>query len=156
MERSIRLMRNTVLFIAFCAGMLPAAGLADYDSRSVVLVTGKDCPLETVSTLDIRKAYLGIRVTLDGSSVDAHRLLGDEQLNRIFYQYIVAMSQKSYDRRLLSMMLKFGTPAPEGYASAEQLAQAIRQQQCDIGYLWKRDVSRYSNLKTVKVLWQGE
>jgi len=124
--------------------------------RSVVLATGKDCPVKELSSLDIRKAYLGIAVNVDGHRLTPIQFVGDDLLSRIFYQSIVNMSRKSYERRALSLALKYGTPRPLQVESAADAAEIIEDHACGIVYLWKEDADRLATLRTVRTLWQGE
>ena len=122
--------------------------------RAVVLVTDKDSPIDELTTLDIRKAYLGIAVTIDGRIVRALRMRNDEQLNQIFMQSVIAMSLRSYERRLLSLALKYGRPRPTEVGSPEELSKMIVENSPSIGYMWKSDADSDPRVKTIKVLWQ--
>jgi hypothetical protein len=124
--------------------------------RAVVLVTSESCPVAEVSSLDVRKAYLGISVRIDGHWLAPIRLVGDELLESIFYQSIVNMSRKSYERRAISLTLKYGTPRAEKVDSVASAAEAVGRHQCGIVYLWKEDADRLDSIKTVRLLWRGE
>jgi len=122
--------------------------------RAVVLVTDKDSPIDEFTTLDIRKAYLGIAVTIDGGSVRALRMRNDERLNQIFMQSVIAMSLRSYERRLLSLALKYGRPKPTEVGSPQELSIMMVENSPCIGYMWKKDAESDSRVKIIKVLWQ--
>lgn len=124
--------------------------------RAVVLVTGASCPVEELTSLDVRKAYLGISVSIDGHRMIPMQLVGDELLSSIFYQSIVNMSRKSYERRALSLTLKYGTPRAEKFDSVAEVAGAVRARHCGIVYLWQEDADRLDGIKTVRLLWRGE
>lgn len=124
--------------------------------HAVMLVTNKACPMDSISMLDVRKAYFAISVSYAGHPVRGIRLRGDELLNDIFHQYLVAMSEKSYQRRLLSMALKYGSPRPPVYSSVEAAVDALRNIPCGITYLWAEDASRYTDLKSVGLLWRRD
>ena len=64
-------------------------------AETVVLVTGENCPVDVISTLDVRKAYLGVTVKADGRRLRPLLMRGDEKLEGIFYQSVVAMSKSS-------------------------------------------------------------
>lgn len=145
-------LRHIVLLTAAIV-LLPCDARAE---RTVVLVTGNSCPVREVSSLDVRKAYLGVTVSVDGRRLRPIRLVGDEMLNSIFYQSVVNMSRRSYERRALSLALKYGTPRLETVESADDAAQAVRDRECGVVYMWKDDVDRLSGIKTVRLLWQGE
>lgn len=120
----------------------------------VVLVTGSDSPLSDISSLDIRKAYLGIAVSVGDNTLRPLRRAEDERLNLIFLQSVIAMSRKSYERRLLSMMLKFGTPRPVEVDSHEELVERLTRNRYGIAYMWKADADADARIKIIRVLWQ--
>jgi len=123
--------------------------------NAVVLVVGTDSPIEQMSTLDIRKVYLGIAVTVDGGNLRALHVQADDRLNQIFLQSVIAMSRKTYERRLLSSALQYGRPRPKEVADAKELVEAITDNHFSVGYMWKKDAESDSRVKIIKVLWQG-
>jgi hypothetical protein len=122
--------------------------------RTVVLVVSSDSPIVELSVLDIRKAYLGLPVTLGDGRVRAIRMNGDEQLTQIFFQSIIAMSSKSYRRRLLSLTLKFGTPRPMAVNGQIALLNTIALLPYGITYMWMSDAEADTRVRIIKVLWQ--
>lgn len=124
--------------------------------RTMVLVTNEACPLTEMSTLSMRKAYLGIAVTIGGYPIRAYRLNNDPLLSNAFYQYVVAMSEKTYERRLLSMLLKFGTPRPIEFEQVENLTGALQKSNCAIGYMWLTGAAEQTDIKVLKLLWKGD
>ena len=136
---------------ACVACLLTGAGAS---SETVVLVTGKACSLSNISTLDLRKAYLGVTVTLDGQQLRPILMRGDEKLEQIFYQSVVAMSKKSYERRRLSLTLKYGTPRPAEVNDLAALSEALRSEPCAITFLWGHDAASLHDVKQIKLLWQ--
>ena len=121
---------------------------------AVVLVTHKDSPIQDISSLDVRKAYLAMSVTVDGNSVRAIRRRDDERLDQIFLQYVIAMSQRSYERRLLSLVLKFGTPRPKEVDDSDELFESLVSIPSSIAYMWKSDAEADSRVRIIGVLWQ--
>lgn len=145
--------RLVLLTLVALTCMLAGSARAE---RSVVLVTHEGCAMETISMLDIRKAYFGIAVSYQGHLVRAFRLDSDVDLSRVFFQTVVAMSEKSYERRLLSMLLKYGTPRPPEFEDVAALVAALRRSDCGIAYLWLDDVTSEKSLKSIRLLWQGD
>lgn len=121
---------------------------------SVVLVTAETCPLDSISTLDLRKAYLGVTVTVDGHRVRPILMRGDEKLEQIFYQSVVAMSKKSYERRRLSLALKYGTPRLAEFDEVATVSEVLRNDGCTITFIWGHDAEALQGIKTIKLLWQ--
>ncbi|MDH3756901.1 MAG: hypothetical protein OEV10_12765 [Gammaproteobacteria bacterium] len=122
---------------------------------TVVLVTGAACPLTDINALDLRKAYLGVVVKVQGQQIRPVLMRGDERLEQVFYQSVVAMSKKSYERRRLSLTLKYGTPRLAEFDDVVAVSEALRSMECGVTYLWKRDAKVLAGVKTVRLLWQG-
>ena len=145
-----------IVLLTLCAiTCLPTSVLAS-DKRTVVLVTGTECPMQQLSALEIRKVYMAITISYQGMPIRGFRLNNDEQLDSVFYQYVVAMTKKSYERRLLSLILKHGTPEPKKLDTPEEVAQALRKQRCSIAYMWKSQADKFNELRSLKLIWQGE
>ena len=144
---------RSIVLLAAALLLLPDDARAE---RTVVLVTGKECPVTELSSLDVRKAYLGVAVRVDGYRLTPIQFVGDDLLSQVFYQSIVSMSRKSYERRALSLAIKYGTPRPLKAESSADVAEAIEEYQCGIVYLWKEDADQLATVRTVRTLWQGE
>ena len=142
-----------IVLLAVWMSMLASPALAE---RAVVLVTTEACAIESISLLDVRKAYFGIAVSYQGRIVRAFRLNNDDDLNRIFLQTVAAMSERSYEGRLRSMLLKYGTPRPQEFEEIEALAVALRRSQCGIAYMWRENAATETGLRTIRLLWQGD
>ena len=140
--------------ITALAALVLCAGLAMGAERSVVLVTSVKCQMEDISMLDIRKAYLGVDVSYKGNVLQAFRHDADEQLQAVFLQNVVAMSERTYERRLLRLLLKSGRPRPPQINSDSELEETLNAVPCGISYMWKQDADGYATLKVLKVLWQ--
>jgi hypothetical protein len=128
---------------------------AQASAEDVVLVTSKDSPIESLSSLDIRKIYFGISVTIEGETIHGLRTRDDERLNQIFLQSVIAMSQRSYERRLLSLTLKFGTPRPVLVDDREESLRWLAENPMTVTYMWKNNAKSEPGVKIIKVLWQG-
>lgn len=124
--------------------------------RKVVLVAGATSPLHDLDSLELRKIYLGFPVKRDGHTVSGVRNTGDEDLNRIFLQSVVAMSEKSYLRRLLSLPLRHGTPRPSEYGRPRRLLDALLSDPYSVTYMWKDTAALSPDVKTLRVLWQQD
>lgn len=146
-------MRSCRIKLAVLALTLLCAG-ATWADPSVVLVAYKDSPIESISLLEVRKVYLGIRVFVDGRSVTAYRRRDDEHLNDIFMQVVAAMSRRSYERRLLSLTLKYGSPRPTEVDGLDALVEELSTHPMAIGYTWQSDAEKDERLKVLRVLWK--
>ena len=150
MECRVSMSLRVALFVA--VSVLATQGSAS--NRVVVLVTSGACAMDEISALDIRKAYLGIGVSYEGRNIRAFRLSNDQQLSQVFYQSVVAMSEKTYERRLLSLLLKYGRPRPREFDTVDDVVAALAEVQCSIAYLWQSDADAWADIKVIRILWQ--
>ncbi|NOQ87629.1 MAG: hypothetical protein GQ550_01790 [Gammaproteobacteria bacterium] len=134
-------------------GMMLCLEVAAAD-REVVLVTASTSPLHNLDSLELRKIYLGFTVKRDGKIIKGLRNTEDENLNSIFLQTVVAMSEKSYKNRLLFLTLRQGIPRPTEYGKIEDLLSALSTKPYSVSYMWKKDAVRSSQVKILRVLWQ--
>ena len=154
MERCVSVNQRLLIpALVILVSMLTSSARAE---RSVVLVTNADCPIESLTMLEVRKTYFGLMASHDKLTVRAFRLNSDDDLNRIFYQTVVAMSEKSYERRLLSMLLKYGAPRPQEFRDVEELVAAVRDSNCGIAYMWGEDAVAANGIKRIRLLWQSD
>jgi exonuclease I len=146
-------MRSVRTILLCCICMMLSMNLAAAD-REVVLVAASTSPLRNLDSLELRKIYLGFIVKQDEKVVKGLRNTEDETLNSIFLQTVVAMSEKSYRRRLLFLPLRQGIPRPLEYNEFENLLKALSTNPYSVTYMWKNDAVRSSKVKILRVLWQ--
>ena len=135
-------------------GAVTLAAQSSLADVAVVLVTDRSSPITSIGSLDVRKAYLGVSVTIEGNTVRALRRSDNERLNQIFLQSVIAMSERSYERRLLSLMLKFGTPRPEEVEDIDELLESLAERPSSIAYMWKSEAEANPRVRIIRVLWQ--
>lgn len=138
--------------ILLCLGALLCMEVAA-DDRSVVLVAASTSPLQNLDSLELRKIYLGFTVKRDDRIIKGLRNIVDENINVIFLQNVVAMSEKSYNKRLLFLTLRHGTPHPAEYDNIDDLLAALSTNPYSVSYMWKDDAVRLSQVKILKMLW---
>jgi len=136
----------------FCIGMLLYAEVVAAE-RQVVLVAATTSPLHNLDSLELRKIYLGFTVKRDGNVIKGLRNSEDQDLNSIFLQTVVAMSEKSYNNRLLLLAIRQGTPRPAIYDKLDGLLAALLTKPYSVSYMWKDDAVESSKVKILRVLW---
>jgi hypothetical protein len=152
MECGVPVRRGIVkLLLVAAMAMWGDAALAE---SAVVLVTSSDSPIQSMSSLEVRKAYMGVAVSVDGLSVRAVRRRDDDRLNKIFLQSVIAMSERSYERRLLSLVLRFGVPRPAEVDDQQELLDLLERIPSSISYMWKSDAEANTGVRIIRILWQ--
>lgn len=133
---------------------LLSLGVAHAAGAAVVLVTASDNGLENIDSLSIRKAYLGVPTQVRGRRVTPIRRKDDARLDEIFMQAVMAMSEKSYERRLLSLSLKFAVPRPVEVTDTQQLLRTLTGKPMAISYMWQSEAEADGRVRIIRVLWQ--
>ena len=142
--------------ISIAVLFLPLTTLVFAEQQAVVLVADLSSPLDGLSSIQLKKIYLGQRVDFDGHPIKALRNASDPRLERIFLQSVVSMSKASYDRRLLSLTLRSGTPRPPILSEWNKIIEALSDDPHAVTYAWLSDARKASALKILRVLWIQE
>lgn len=136
-----------------CTGIMLCMGVAVAEHQAV-LVTSSTSPIQDIDSLELRKLFLGFNVTRNGKFVKGLRNTEDDDLNSIFLQSVVAMSEKSYERRQTSLTLRKGIPRPLEYDKSEALLIALSKNPYSVSYMWKESAENNPDLKILRVLWE--
>ncbi len=152
MERGVSVSRK--LLTSFVSiGLLAAAGQSFAD-HSLVLVASADSRLTTMTSLDIRKCYLGF-VVRDSKGDQVHPITNgsESHLWEIFLQDVMGMSSRSYSRRLLTLTLQSGRRRPEVFDNLDALLAHLENNANAVSFVWEEDIAGRSDFKILKVLW---
>lgn len=141
-----RLLYIVLLTLGLFGPALPA-------SQAVVLVVRADSPVSDLSSVTVRKLFLGVPVLIDGKPLHPIRNGSEERLDDIFLQEIVAMSKEAYDRQILVGVNRQGWIRPAEAASVARLTEELYADPLAVSYMWLRDVEHNPRLKVLRVLW---
>ena len=119
----------------------------------VVLVARADSPVTDLSSVTVRKLFLGVPVLVNGKPLHPIRNRSDTRLDDIFLQQIVAMSQEAYDRQSLVGVNRQGWVRPAEVAPVARVVEALSADPEAVSYMWLRNVEHNPRLKVVRILW---
>jgi len=146
-------MRNAVA-ILFLSGLLAAPDSARAD-HIMVLVVRADSSLDNVSSIDLRKLYLGFTVNdAQGEPIRAATNSSNPNLWQAFLQNVMGMSDRSYHRRLLTLTLQSGRARPEVFDNLDGVLNSVESTGNTITFAWREDVENRDEIKILRVLWQ--
>ncbi len=153
MERRISVkfgVKNLCLSLIVSA-LFSQAAVAD---DALVLISSTDSSIKSLTSLEIRKLYLGLTVTDDeGNLIRAVVNDTDVRLMDIFLQNVMAMSQSAYNRRLLTLTLQTGRRRPAFVSDGQALHSLVENNRFLVTCVWKSEVTPDANVKIIKVLW---
>ena len=124
--------------------------------QQVVLVASAASTLDDLDSLQLRKIYLGFDIKHNGTSIKALRNNTDNLLDDIFLQTVVAMSERAYSRRQLSLTLRQGVPRVAEFSDSEDLFRVLTRNPHSVTYMWRKDAERRQDIKILRVLWEQE
>ena len=140
--------RIALLLVALLLALYAQAG-----SRQVVLVVNADGPIAKLDPIEIRKIFLGIPVIRAGHALHPIRNTSNGQLEQVFLQDIVALSQSAYDRRVLGLVLRQGKPRPIELGSRDAVLAALYADRYAVSYMWLSDVAGNPRVRILRILW---
>jgi hypothetical protein len=150
MERGVLLtMRRALqLLVLLC---LSAQAWAT--SHTLVLVVRADSKVTDLDSLSVRKLFLGLPVLIGGSPLHPVRNRSDAQLDPIFLQQIVAMSQAAYERQILVGVNRQGWLRPVDVNSTSQLLDVLYADPNAVTFMWLHEVAHNPKVRVIRELW---
>jgi hypothetical protein len=153
MECSVSVIRNA-LFLFVAIGLLTAPAPLRAE-ETLVLIAHKDSGLQSLESLEIRKLYLGFIVRDErNQAIRAMTNRSDVRLWDVFLQGVMGMSDKSYERRLLTLTLQSGRVRPRVVTDLPKLLQTIETEPNAVAFVLERDRVGHVDLKVHRVQWQ--
>jgi hypothetical protein len=145
-ESPVRRLLAIVLILCLVAPVRPT-------SQEAVLVVRADSPVTDLDSVSLRKLFLGLPVLVNNSQLRPLRNRSDPQIDEIFLQQVVAMSQSSYDRQILNNVNRQRALRPPEYYGTPALVAALSADPNAVSFMWLRDVGHNSNLRVIRVIW---
>jgi hypothetical protein len=109
--------------------------------------------LSDLDSLTVRKLFLGLPVLIDGTPLHPVRNRSDPQLDPIFLQQIVAMSQSAYDRQILIGINRQGWLRPAEVTTTARVLDALYADSNAVSFMWLHDAANNPRIRVIRVLW---
>ena len=122
-------------------------------SHTLVLVVSADSKVSGLDSLAVRKLFLGLPVLIEGSPLHPLRNRSDPQLDPIFLQQIVAMSESAYDRQILIGVNRQGWLRPAEVNTTARVLEALYADPYAVSFMWLQDVAHNPRVRAIRVLW---
>lgn len=120
---------------------------------TVVLVVGAKSDVTALSSVEVRKLFMGLTVMSGGRALHALRNDSDPRLDQIFLQNIVSMSDATYERQVLGLALRQGREPPPTVHSEKALLRVLAYDPAAVSFAWGADVAGNADVKVIRVLW---
>lgn len=143
-------MRRALLILLLLCSLL---GPILAGQQTVVLVVRADSSVTDLDSIAVRKLFLGLPVLINGKPLHPVRNRTDAQLDEIFLQQIVAMSQSAYDRQVLIGLNRQGSIRPAEVTAQTRALEILYDDPNAVTFMWLRDVAHDPRVRVIRVLW---
>ena len=143
-------MRRALLSLLLLCSLL---GPIRAGQQTVVLVVRADSSVTDLDSIAVRKLFLGLPVLISGKPLHPVRNRADQQLDEIFLQQIVAMSQSAYDRQVLIALNRQGSIRPAEVTAQTRALEILYDDPNAVTFMWLRDVAHDPRVRVIRVLW---
>ena len=133
--------------LLFCAVEVRAAD-------ALVLVVRADSPIRSMDSLSVRKAFVGLTVSVDGITVRPVINNSQPALHTAFLQHVVGLSEQMYQRRTLTLALQQGRALPPVYTEESELVRALVANPNTVSFMWQSAADRAREIRSIRVLWR--
>ena len=130
-------------------------GASQAASERLVLVAGAQSTLPPLSLVEVRKLFLGKPLIKEGMRIEALRNTSDELLQEVFLQKVIFMSERAYERQLLSNVFREGGQRPSAYKELKSLVAELQTRPAALSYMWAGTAQATPGIKIIGELWTG-
>lgn len=151
MEFCASLMKNglklKILFLIMLLNLqIPDSAAA----AGVVLITHEDSQLSELSSLDIRKLYLGFKVFKNEKNLRPILNVGERDLLKVFLHDYLSLSERGYRRKLMAGSFRKPIAMPQELGDLKAVQSAMSRES-SVVFIWEHDLPLYKNVKQVGV-----
>ena len=124
-------------------------------ARELVLIGNTFSIDRSFSKSELRKLFLGYRVTRDDNAISAIRNVNSDDLYQAFLQKVMFMSKTSYERRSMALNFSKGNTKVEQEKDQIKIIQYLRDDAYKVSVMWRDDFQVEGDLGVIQVLWSG-
>jgi hypothetical protein len=133
MEHGITFVKN-IAAILFAASVLLATSMVRAEEQLIAVVVNAESGITTISAKQVRRAYLGASIVLNGIEVKPLLNETDKLASEVFMQRIMFMSAEAYERQLISRSFRGGS-RPKVYENFPALLTALHKDNAAITFM---------------------
>lgn len=149
-------MNTRILTLLALFMLLDAGSAVSAAERRLVLIANSQSSISALAPTEVRKLYLGVALQHNGKTLKPIRNDSDSLAQEVFLQKVLFMSERVYERQVLSKVFRMGGNRPDVYTDRDKLLSGVRNDPGAITYAWEDSVSNQAGVKIIGVLWQGD
>jgi hypothetical protein len=136
--------------LALCPGPVAQVQAAE---RALLLVASEDSQTGSLTHAELRKIYLGVPVSRNGSRVVPLINSSDSRILKVFLQQVLFMSERDYRRQLLMRVFRQGGARPAEHDNVDLLVKDLRDTKGSIAFMWSDHLYEQEGLKSLGIIW---
>ncbi|VAW65136.1 hypothetical protein MNBD_GAMMA11-2130 [hydrothermal vent metagenome] len=125
-------------------------------NMALVLITASDYPLEKLSASEVRRLFINEPVVLKQQKITPLINTSDELQYEIFLQKVVYMSERYYERMLISKTFRRGRARPERFSDNNELVNALVSISGSVSVMWRETAEKEKRIRIVQTLWKKQ
>ncbi|VAW60104.1 hypothetical protein MNBD_GAMMA08-1914 [hydrothermal vent metagenome] len=135
--------------------------MADEEKMRLLLITKSEYKPLPLNRNELRRLFLGMPVYREGKKLSPLINKSEGFCYQVFLQSIIGMSEKRYERALLSGFYRQGIASPIIYEDMNALLSELKKQESSITFLFDHsdansgnaDITNDKNLNVVQEIW---
>jgi hypothetical protein len=100
-----------------------------------------------------RRLFLGLTVAESGVRLQPLLNESDPQIKGLFLRYIVSMSESTYHRYLLRLVIIQGRTQPPVYKKSNELLDAVASDPTVVSYVWVDEAVHDPRVRILRTVW---
>lgn len=130
--------------------LLPVSALRA--EPQLVMVASAKSPIRSLSTVEIRRLYLGVPLTLEGHELEPLRNQIDPLVQEVFLQRVLFMSLHAYERQSAARVFRTGGNPLRQFTEQPALLAALAANPYAVTYMPADQAIRQPELKIIATL----
>jgi hypothetical protein len=133
MEHGIAPVKDIItIFLSAC--MLLAMPIVHAEEQRIVIVVSEESDITAISAKEVRRAYLGATIVLEGIEIKPLLNQTDKLAVEVFLQKVLFMSAEAYERQLVLRAFRGGS-SPKPYENRVDLLAALHNDKATITFM---------------------
>ena len=124
-------------------------------ANELVLIGTTAGPWQPLSAFELRKMYMGLPVSRDGTPLTPLRNSQSQEITQLFHNVIVGMHANAYKRKLLRNQMNYAIVPPHVEPDFEKLSAILRSNPYAVSFTWRSTLGQKSqDIKVLQVIWR--
>src|SRR5665647_2583032 len=132
MEHGITPVKNIIAILLAASVLLTLMVYAE--EQRIAIVASSHSGIKAISAKEVRRAYLGASIVLDGVEIKPLLNQTDKLAGEVFLQKVLFMSAEAYERQLISRSFQGGS-RPKVYENLTDLLAALHSDNATITFM---------------------